>query len=254
MMKQASMEKPEYGNWVSTRFVYVPAVLGLVFLGFAFLFPFFALLAALFLFISLYFLYARHLFSPSGGNLQYRVRELILSNLEWDGAGQLLDIGCGSGALIIMLAKKFPRARCIGVDNWGGQWEYSKSVAEKNAELEGVPQVEFQKAGAAQLPFEDGSMDVVVSNLVFHEVSGVKDKKELVREALRVVRKGGKFVLQDLFMWKQIYGEPDELVETIRSWGIREVKLVNTSRLDFVPTVLKIPFMMGTIGLLVGEK
>ena len=112
----------------------------------------------------------------------------------------------------------------------------------------------FQKADAAALPFDDDTMDVVVSNLVFHEVGGVRDKKELVREALRVVKKGGRFVLQDLFLWKRIYGDPDELIETIRSWGIGEVKLINTSNLAFIPPALKLPFMLGTIGMLVGEK
>ena len=108
----------------------------------------------------------------------------------------------------------------MGIDYWGEQWEYSKKVCEKNAEIEGVAErVTFQKASAAALPFDGDSMDVVVSNLVFYEVGGVKDKKELIREALRVVKKGGKFVLQDLFLWKQIYGEPDELIETVRSWG-----------------------------------
>jgi ubiquinone/menaquinone biosynthesis C-methylase UbiE len=175
--------------------------------------------------------------------------------LDWNGEWQILDIGCGSGALTIELAKKYKGVQIIGIDYWGEQWEYSKKVCEKNAEIEGVAErMTFQKASAAALPFDDDSMDVVVSNLVFHEVGSVKDKKELIREALRVVKKGGKFVFQDLFLWKQIYGEPDELIETVRSWGIKEVTLINTSNLAFVPTVLKLPFMVGTIGMIVGEK
>ena len=196
-------------------------------------------------------IYSQH----KAGTYRIEVRELVLSHLDWHGAGQILDIGCGSGALTIALAKKFTDTKIIGVDYWGGQWEYSKKVCEKNAEIEGVAErVGFQKGSAAKLPFADDSMDIVVSNLVFHEVSDVKDKKELIREALRVVKNGGKFVLQDLFMWKQIYGEPDELLEAIRSWGIRDVELVNTSNLDFIPAVLKLPFMVGTLGMIVGEK
>lgn len=237
------------------RFIYVPGVVGLIFMGLAIIFPFLVVVAALFLVVSLYFAYARYLFSPQGGNVQDRVRGLVLSNLDWNGEGQILDIGCGSGALTIELAKKYKGVQIIGIDYWGEQWEYSKKVCEKNAEIEGVAErMTFQKASAAALPFDDDSMDVVVSNLVFHEVGSVKDKKELIREALRVVKKGGKFVFQDLFLWKQIYGEPDELIETVRSWGIKEVTLINTSNLAFVPTVLKLPFMVGTIGMIVGEK
>jgi SAM-dependent methyltransferase len=254
-MNQPSAVKPNYGNWVSMRLIYVPGVVGLIFLGLAIIFPFLVAVAALFLFLSLYFAYARYLFSPQGGNVQGRVLGLVVSNLDWNGKGHILDIGCGSGSLTIALAKKYKGARIMGIDNWGEQWEYSKKVCEKNAEIEGVAErVKFQKASATALPFDEDSMDVVVSNLVFHEVGGVKDKKDLIREALRVVKKGGKFVFQDLFLWKQIYGEPDELIETVHGWGIKEVTLINTSNLAFVPTVLKLPFMVGTIGMLVGEK
>ena len=254
-MKQPSAEEPNYGNWVSMRLIYVPGVVGLISMGLAMMFPFLVVVAALFLFVSLYFAYARYLFSPQGGNVQDRVRGLVLSSLDWSGEGQILDIGCGSGSLTIELARKYKGVQVIGIDYWGEQWEYSKTVCEKNAEIEGVAErVTFQKASAAALPFDDDSMDVVVSNLVFHEVGSVKDKKELIREGLRVVKKGGKFVLQDLFLWNQIYGEPDELIETVRSWGIKDATLIDTSKLASVPTVLKLPFMLGTIGMIVGEK
>jgi SAM-dependent methyltransferase len=254
-VNQPSAEQPNYGNWVTMRLIYIPGIVSLIFMGLAVIFPFLAVVAAILLFVSLYFAYARYLFSPQGGNIQDRIRGLVLSNLDWNRAGQILDIGCGSGALTIELAKKYKRSRIIGIDYWDKQWEYSKKVCEKNAEIEGVAErVIFQKASAAALPFDDDSMDVVVSNLVFHEVGGVKDKKELLREALRVVKKSGKFVFQDLFLWKRIYGTPDELIETVRTWGIKEVDLINTSKLAFIPTVLKLPFMVGTIGIIVGEK
>jgi SAM-dependent methyltransferase len=254
-MKQTSAEKPNYGNWVSNRLIYMPGVVCLIFLGLAIMFPFLMAVAALFLCVSLYFAYARYLFSPQGGNVQDRVRGLVLSNLVWNGEGQILDIGCGSASLTIELAKKYKGTQVIGIDHWGEQWEYSKKVCEKNAEIEGVAErVTFQKASAAALPFADDHFDVVVSNLVFHEVSGVKDKKELIREALRVVKPGGSFVFQDLFLWKQIYGEPDKLLETVRSWGIKKVVFIHTSSSAFIPAVLKLPFMLGTIGMILGEK
>jgi len=254
-MKQSSAENPKFGNWVPARFIHIPGILGLILMGLSILFPFLVVIAALFIFVSLYFAYARFLFSPQGRNLQERVRGSILSNLDWDGEGQLLDIGCGSGALTIELAKKYNRAKIIGVDYWGQRWEYSKNVCDKNADIEGVAErVTFQIGSAAALPFDDQCMDVAVSNLVFHEVGGVKDKRELVREALRVVKQGGIFVFQDLFLWKQIYGEPDELLGLIRSWGITEVALIPTNNLPLIPAVLKLPFMLGTVGMIVGRK
>ena len=64
----------------------------------------------------------------------------------------------------------------------------------------------------------------------------------------------GRFVLQDLFLWKSVYGKADDLVETVRSWGIETADLIDTSGSDFIPRVLKLPFMLGTVGVLYGRK
>ena len=67
------------------------------------------------------------------------------------------------------MAKRFPAARVPGIDYWAGKWEYSRAVCERNATIEGVAdRVNFQKASASALPFEAGSFDAAVSNLVFH--------------------------------------------------------------------------------------
>jgi SAM-dependent methyltransferase len=239
-MNQTSIQKPDYANWVSTKLIYAPGALGLVFMGLAILFPFLVVIGLLLLFIALYFAYARYFFSPQGGNVQEKVRELVLANLDWNGVGQVLDIGCGSAWLTIALAKKYRDARLVGIDYWGEQWEYSKKLCEQNAEIEGVAErVTFQKASAAALPFPDDQFDLAVSNLVFHEVGGVKDKKVLLREALRVVKPGGKFVFQDLFLWKRIYGEPDELIAAIRSWGGQECQPDRYQPVDLHPCGLE---------------
>lgn len=254
-MNETSPEKPHYGNWVSKRLIYAPVVIGLVFLGLAFWSPFTAIIAALFFAIAAYFAYARHLFSPRGGNLQDQVRGLLLSNLDWNGKGRALDIGCGSAPLTIELAHRYPEARITGIDYWGANWEYSKSVCETNARIEGVgDRATFQNSSASSLPFEDETFDLVISNLTFHEVSDVKDKKEAIKEALRVVKTGGSFVFQDLFRWKAVYGDTDALLETIRSWGIENVEYINTSNAAFIPALLKLPFMIGTISILRGTK
>lgn len=254
-MKTSTVEKPDYGNWVSQKLIYAPAVIGLVFLGLTFFFPILIIIAVLFFLIAAYFAYVRYLFSPRGRNIQSRIRELLLENLDWDGEGQAIDIGCGNAPLTVQLAQKYPKARITGIDYWGESWEYSKGVCEKNAGLEGVGErVTFQNSSASKLPFEDGGFDLAVSNLTFHEVADVKDKKEAIKEALRMVRKGGRFVFQDLFLWKSVYGEVDELVKTIQGWGIERVEFIDTSKADFISTMLKLPFMVGTIGILRGEK
>ena len=247
--------KPEYGNWVPKRMIYLSGFVGLVFLALGFLFWVLAVPSVLFFLVVAYFLYGRYQFSLQGGQVQDHVWALVLENLVWNGEGKALDIGCGNGALAIKLAKKHPKAQVTGIDYWGKRWEYSKSMCERNAELEGVNErVAFQKASAVALPFDDGFFDAAVSNFVFHEVSDAKDKREVIREALRVVKKGGKFSFQDVFLLKQVYGDTADLVETIKSWGIAKVEFVQSRNAGFIPQALKLPFMLGTMGIIKGEK
>jgi len=245
----------DYGNWVSTKLIYGSAVLGALFLGLSFLHVAFVIGAVPFLAALVYFAFARYAFSPRGGDIQARLWELVLARLNWSGEGKALDIGCGNGPLAIALAKRYPKAHVTGIDYWGKAWDYSRAVCERNAEAAGVAErTGFQKASASALPFEDGFFDAAVSNFVFHEVSDAKDKRELIREALRVIKKGGRFAFQDLFLVKGLYGEVDDLLETIKDWGIAEVAFVDTSASDFIPAALKLPFMVGKVGIIYGTK
>ncbi len=247
--------RPDYGNWVSTRLLYITGVPGVLLLGLAIPFPILMIGAIPFLLAFAYFLYARRQFSPTGGNVQARIHQLVVDRLDWAGEGKALDIGCGNGPLTIKVAQRFPRAQVTGIDYWGGMWKYSKDVCERNAEREGVAgRVTFQKASAAALPFPDECFDAAVSNLVFHEVGGIREKRDVVKEALRVVKKGGSFAFQDLFRMKKAYGDMDDLLETIRRWGIESVQYLDTSDLASLPKALRLPFMVGTIGILYGKK
>jgi len=248
-------KKANYGNWVSSWLLYLPAATALVFLGLSMVSYLFIIIAAFFIIIFAYFAYARFKFSPAGGDLQTKIRNLVLDHLKWNGEGKALDIGCGNAATVIKLARKYPQALITGIDYWGGNWGYSKQACEKNAEIEGVAnQTAFRNASASSLPFEDDYFDAAVSNFVFHEVRDIRDKREVIREALRVVKEDGGFAFQDLFLVKSIYGEIDDLLATIRSWGIQDVAFVNTSTNGFIPGLLKLPFMVGSIGIIYGTK
>ena len=211
--------------------------------------------SAMFLAVAVYFAYARYFFSAKGKNIQDKIWETVVSSLDWNGQGKALDIGCGNGALTVKVAKKFVDAQVTGIDFWGERWDYSKNTCEENTSAEGLSgRVFFQKASASKLPFEDGYFDVAVSNLCFHEVADAKDKREVIREALRVVKKGGAFAFQDLFLLKQVYGDVDELVATIKSWGVTRVEFIETKNQPFIPSTLKLPFMVGRMAIIKGEK
>jgi len=254
-MNQLSAERPNYGSWVSTKLLYIPGGLGALFAALSVLFFPLVILAVIFLLCFTYFAYARWCFSPRGENIQARIQSLLVDHFEWEGTGKVLDIGCGNGAVTIMVGKKYPDAQVTGIDYWGGAWEYSKGTCERNAQVEGVSdRVTFQKASASFLPFDDESFDAVISNLTFHEVADIEDKGLLINEALRVLKKGGVFAFQDLFLWKRVYGEVEHLLGRIRSWGAESVELIDTSQSQFIPKALKLPFMVGTMSVLRGRK
>ena len=262
--------KPVYGNWVSDKRIRstfiacalfaLPAAASFVLTpvwGSIMLIPgvFLSLISALMLAAGIYFITTQKIFSPEGGDVQNRITQLVADKIEWDGQGSALDIGCGSGALSILLAKKYESAHITGADYWCGSWEYSMEKCRTNAQIEGVGgRMEFIRASASKLPFGDETFDLAVSNLVFHEVKDVPDKRECVKEALRVLKKGGQFVFQDLFELKPYFGTTDELISLIKSWGIREVNYQRTSDAPFIPKALKLSFMAGTLGIVWGVK
>ncbi|HWQ72350.1 MAG TPA: class I SAM-dependent methyltransferase [Desulfitobacteriaceae bacterium] len=263
---QTVIKKPRYGNWVSNTLIRRFMVLFLVFVvpdaalwtfvpGWFPLKVLLALPAALCLVCVGYFVRSRWLFAAEGGGVQNKVLDELISRVEWDGCGRVLDIGCGSGALSIRLAKKYKDAAITGIDYWGGGWEYSRKQCEENARLEGVGgRTHFQQASASKLPFEDEAFDLVVSNLTFHEVKDSENKLDVLKEALRVVKKGGQFVFQDLFLIRQYYGTPDKLTAAVKAMGVKKVYFVDTSKASFIPRALKLPFMIGALGLIYGER
>ena len=65
-----------------------------------------------------------------------RVHHTILSHLNYNGKGTLLDVGCGSGALSIRAALTWRAAQVVGIDYWGSAYGYGQAMCEKNAESE----------------------------------------------------------------------------------------------------------------------
>ncbi|HML38716.1 MAG TPA: class I SAM-dependent methyltransferase [Bacillota bacterium] len=198
---------------------------------------------------------AYRLFSYSGGQVSAKILDDLIQRVVWDGNGRALDIGCGSGALSIRVAKKFPDAQVTGVDYWGVEWDYAKEQCERNAQAEGVAErVHFQKGDAAKLDFEQETFDLAVSNFVFHEVKTQPQKRLVVREALRVVKKGSPFIFHDLFYNPIFYGDADDLLREMRTWGLTEVHMERTSQQKFIPAILRIPMFLKDIGIVYGIR
>jgi len=111
---------------------------------------------------------AGYFYSTGPGKLS--VWKGLLDDLDLRGDEDVLDIGCGRGAVLISAAHRLPRGRATGADIWRlrDQTGNSQAAAERNAMVEGVSErVELADADARDLPFPPGSFDVVLSNLTF---------------------------------------------------------------------------------------
>lgn len=265
-MSSKKENKSNYGNWVPATMLYmltaVTVVLLCIFLANLVFWSSTAvgaisgILFVVVLAMAVYMGLCHREFDFSGGGLMGKVHEYLVLHLPWDGRGTLLDIGCGAGALTIRCAKKFPKARFVGMDFWGPEWNYAKEQCENNAQAEGVAgRIRFEKGDAAKLSYPSESFDAAVSNFVFHEVRTQPDKREVVREALRVVKKGGSFSFQDLFAQKQLYGNMEEFIEELKKEGISEIHYIpNVEKQGFIPGFVQAPWMLSGMGLIYGKK
>ena len=181
------------------------------------------------LFLSVWTAFLYREFSYNGKRQMSRqVIEGIAEYVKLPDGGKGLDVGCGSGALIIACAKRNPQACFVGIDRWGEEYaSFNKPLCENNAKAEGVKNVIFQRGDATSLDFPDESFDAVVSNYVYHNIPA-KDRQEILLETLRVLKKGGTFALHDIFS-KMKYGDMQAFVEKLKKLGYEEVRLIDTT-------------------------
>ena len=166
-----------------------------------------------------------------------------------------LDIGAGSGSLVIKVAKKFSNSYLVGIDYWGKDWEYSKDQCSKNAILEGVNnRVEFIKASASHLPFEENDFDAVISCLTFHEVKDEKNKILLIKEALRVIKPGSSFVFLDLFRDRKIFGDYEQFKDCLKELTLTHLEFQDLSSLIHLPKLLLQGKVLGNAVVIKGKK
>lgn len=182
-----------------------------------------------------------------------QVIEGVARHITLPEGGVGLDVGCGSGALIIACAKKNPGGHMVGIDRWGKEYaSFSQLLCAQNAEAEGVNNVEFQKGDANKLDFPDESFDAVTSNYVYHNIP-VKDRQVLLRETLRCLKKGGSFAIHDIFS-KAKYGDMEKFVQELKDSGYEKVELIDTTNGMFMSR--KEAILMGLSGsaILCGVK
>jgi ubiquinone/menaquinone biosynthesis C-methylase UbiE len=131
------------------------------------------------------------------GKLRIWERELDQAGLK--GNEQLLDLGCGRGAVLIAAARRLPAGRAVGADLWSRDQSGNNPEATlANAAAVGVAdRVEVHTADITALPFADGSFDIVTSAMAIHNIPSAEKRYRAVDEAIRVLRPGGQLFIAD---------------------------------------------------------
>jgi SAM-dependent methyltransferase len=125
----------------------------------------------------------------------------LIGAMEWRGDERVLDLGCGRGAVLTMVARRLPRGTVTGIDLWTtfDQSGLSERACRENAEREGVSdRVVLQTGDMRSLPFPDASFDVVVSSLAIHNITAASGRASAIAEAVRVLVPGGRLVIADI--------------------------------------------------------
>lgn len=138
----------------------------------------------------------------------------------------VLDIGCGTGTLALLVKRTAPDAAVAALDIDAR----ILNIARRKALAAGLS-IEFQQGTACKLPYRDNRFDRVLSGFMFHHLAD-ESKRRAAAEAFRILRPGGEFYLLD-------FGKPQTLYGKLVSWALRWTEEMDENVRGLLPDRLR---------------
>lgn len=120
-----------------------------------------------------------------------RVRQALLGQAALGSRARVLDVGCGTGSLAVLIKQQHPTVDVVGFD----PDPRALAKGDRKARRAGIS-IHFDRGFADALPYPDASFDRVFSSFMFHHLERA-EKTQTLREVHRVLKPGGRLHLVD---------------------------------------------------------
>ena len=144
-----------------------------------------------------------------------RARRDLVEQAKIEPSHRVLDVGCGTGTLVVLLKQRYPGMSVVGLDPDPKALHRAQNKAGRAG-----TSVQLDQGFADELPYANGSFDRVFSSFMFHHLEE-QDREKMLSEVLRVLKPAGSFHLLDF-----VKNSENRILELVKHAGFANAKKV----------------------------